>query len=269
MGSRDDFLKTPEGALVASAAIRDFLSQNGRRRDELIGQPAPNGLSKTTVDRIFLADPQISAKTLAAIERILGTTFLLDPGAVGDVSFASERHGEYAKRHYERLIVGSFTTIRPAYEDPSIKIKVYQTVISWDDKARCFVFAESGRNDPYSQSGEIFIPIGSTFMYLLTVKRGSVRTILISQPDDAVDTMRGFVLSQYNWVPNSSAKCEPVVAPIVYKRETAPVAPEHYDEIDESDGRFKGYARLISETLTHHVRVAIPIFNSAASSNHS
>jgi hypothetical protein len=162
--------------------------------------------------------------------------------------------GGYSKEIYGGL-VGRFTTIRPGYADPSL-IRSYQTAIDWDDTVSGLRFSEHNRSDASGQTGHIYIPPASAFMYLMTIDKGWIRTILVSQAHNSSSILRGLILSQFNI---AGANYAPVCAPIVYIKETPDDGQHSYGELGGDDPHYERYASLLRETLSKgYVKTALP-----------
>jgi len=153
--------------------------------------------------------------------------------------------GGYSREVYGHL-VGSYTTIRPAYSNPS-QLKCYCTEIGWDGVGGGLRFIEKHR-DAECQSGYLYIPPSSAFLYLMTIDRGWVRTVLVSQLVSDASIMRGLILSQFNI---SGANHAPVCAPIVFVKQRESDNNEiRYGDIGSGDSEYEEWMRLISETIT-------------------
>jgi hypothetical protein len=161
--------------------------------------------------------------------------------------------GGYAKENYLDLI-GSYATVRPTYHNPS-NFRCYRTELGWDAGASCLRFTEFDRKDD-CQTGDVYIPRASAFMYLLTLDKGWVRTIIVSQLIGRASIMRGLILSQYNV---SGSNHAPVCAPIVYIKDHAIMKDISTDEITPSDPCYQKFASLLNETVSEgFVKLAIP-----------
>jgi hypothetical protein len=162
--------------------------------------------------------------------------------------------GGYSEENYLDLI-GSYTTVRPAYHDSSL-LKCYRTKLDWDVGSSCLRFMEFGRGDSDCQTGHVYIPRASAFMYLLTLDKGWVRTIIISQLVGKTSIMRGLILSQYNVSGNNFA---PICTPIVYVKHRA-VAPKiSLNEIVPTHRAYPKFSALLSETVSQDfVKLVIP-----------
>lgn len=169
--------------------------------------------------------------------------------AAARVHHATPDRGGYSREVF-RSYVGKYIAIRPAY-GKTAKIKCYQTEIAWDEKQDCLCFGEK-RDDSYGHSGSIYVPPTGSYLYLMTIQQGFVRTIIVSRADSAsrqVDQMRGLVLSQYN---STGAHYTPICAPIVYLRGGIEQVGEGLEggEIGPDAPNFARYAALLHETLS-------------------
>jgi hypothetical protein len=167
---------------------------------------------------------------------------------------APAKLGGYAKQNYLDLI-GSYMTIRPTYHDVP-NLKCYRTELDWDVADSCLRFTEFGRTDADCQTGHVYIPRASACMYLLTLEKGWVRTIIVSQLIGKESIMRGLILSQGKILGNNYA---PVCAPIVYIKDQAIAQDNSTNEIVPSDPCYRKFASLLNETLSQgFVKLAIP-----------
>ncbi|MGA8495859.1 MAG: hypothetical protein WB764_10275 [Xanthobacteraceae bacterium] len=163
--------------------------------------------------------------------------------------------GGYSRKNYGHYI-GAYTTIRPAYADPRI-LKCYRTDLSWDDSLSRLRFTELHRDDEYGQNGHVYIAPGSAHLYLLTINRGWVRTVLVSQLVNNNRIMRGLILSQFN---SGGASYAPVSAPIVYIKQSDAERGTTYGEITSESEHFARYLGLVRETVQRSfVRIVQPI----------
>ena len=164
--------------------------------------------------------------------------------------------GGYSRSNYVHLL-GAYTTIRPVYGDTSY-LRSYRTVLDWDVGGSCLHFTELHRPDGECQTGHVYIPPASSFMYFLTVNKGWVRTVLVSQPIGHTSILRGLILSQYNV---AGANFAPVCSPIAYIKEQSNSNPDavSYGEIGSTDPQYERYATVIREIISKaFVKVALP-----------
>jgi len=162
--------------------------------------------------------------------------------------------GGYSKENYLDLI-GNYTTVRPTYHDPS-RLRCYRTKLDWDVGASCLGFTEIDRRDSDCQTGYVYIPRASSFMYLLTLDKGWVRTVIVSQLIGKASIMRGLILSQYNVSGNNFA---PVCTPIVYIKDQAVVQEISSNEIVPTHPSYPEFAALLSGTVSQDfVKLVMP-----------
>lgn len=156
---------------------------------------------------------------------------------------ASINHGAYSRDLYRHLI-GHYTTIQPLYEKPHF-IRRYRTLIEWDDEISALRFVEEY---PDGEKGHLYIPPSSAFLYLMTVRHGYVRTVLVSQILDKETTMRGLVLCQFR---SSGNNFMPVCSPIAYIKQQLGAAALSYAEIGIGNSDHESYDRLLKETVSN------------------
>lgn len=158
--------------------------------------------------------------------------------------------GAYSRAAVDHYI-GSYLTLRPSFTIEG-QLVAYRTNISWDGDWPSLLFEEGERPDAtYAHRGRLYIPASSMFIHLVSLTKGAMRMVIVSQIDrDGM--MRGLVTT----LNKQKAVLVPVSAPIVYLRKDSfdasafgDIAPghEHYDKyaalIEETTGQ--GYARLV------------------------
>jgi hypothetical protein len=150
--------------------------------------------------------------------------------------------GAYTRAAVEDY-VGSYLTIRPAFAAPDA-IVAYRTDISWDGDWPSLYFQERNRPDaPYAHRGRLYIPASSMFIHLVSLTKGAMRMVVVSQLD-RTDRMRGLITT----LNKQRAMLVPVSAPIVYiKREDFRALA--LGEIRRADPAFGEYRRILDETL--------------------
>ena len=160
--------------------------------------------------------------------------------------------GAYTRDAVDHYI-GSYLTLRPDFVTPG-SIVAYRTDIAWDDEWPSLIFQELGRPDaPFSHRGRLYVPASSMFIHLVSLTKGAMRMIVVSQIDrDGI--MRGLMTT----LNKRRASYVPVSTPIVYIRTDEPAAlalgavgPEH--------PRHAAYAAVLAETLTEgYARLVTP-----------
>jgi transcriptional regulator with XRE-family HTH domain len=157
--------------------------------------------------------------------------------------------GAYTRPAVDHYI-GSYLTLRPSFSRPD-SIVAYRTDVTWDPEWPSLLFQERDRPDaPYSHRGRLYIPASSMFIHLVSLTKGAMRMVVVSQID-RFGEMRGLIST----IHKHGAMLEPVAAPIVYAKreafsgglgEVAPGNPDHGEYrrlLDETTGQ--GYARLV------------------------
>lgn len=159
--------------------------------------------------------------------------------------------GAYTREAVDHYL-GSYLTIRPAFSTPN-RIVAYRTDISWDPEWPSLLFQERDRPDaPYSHRGRLYVPASSPFIHLVSLTKGAMRMIVVSQVDRAGE-MRGIITT----LNKQRATFMPVATPIVYAKrddfktsELGDIDPDHpihstYKcQLDETVEQ--GYARLVT-----------------------
>lgn len=150
--------------------------------------------------------------------------------------------GAYTRAAVDHYI-GSYLTIRRAFSKPSTII-AYRTDITWDPDWPSLLFQECDRPDaPYSHRGRLYIPSSSMFIHLVSLTKGAMRMIVVSQLDRAGE-MRGLITT----LNKQRANFTPVATPIVYARRDT-FAAQSLGEISADNPLFNEYKMLIDDTL--------------------
>ena len=167
-----------------------------------------------------------------------------DGGVVAPVYMGAYTRG--GVDHY----LGSFLTLRPSFSQPGA-IVAYRTDVTWDPEWPSLLFQERDRPDaPYSHRGRLYIPASSSFIHLVSLTKGAMRMVVVSQID-RFGEMRGIITTLHK----HGAMLVPVATPIVYaKRETfdgpfgtigaqSPAFREYKTALGDTVAQ--GYARLV------------------------
>jgi transcriptional regulator with XRE-family HTH domain len=162
------------------------------------------------------------------------------PAASKDVS--PVYMGAYTRAAVDHYI-GTYLTLRPAFDGKG-GIVAYRTEITWDGEWPSLLFTELDRPDQaYAHRGRLYIPASASFIHLVSLTKGAMRNIVVSQLDRE-GKMRGLITT----LNKRGAALLPVSAPIVYvKRESLAVSA--LGDISPTDPRHAGYAKEIAETL--------------------
>jgi len=152
-------------------------------------------------------------------------------------------------------LVGHYTTIRPTYVNSSI-LKCYRTEISWNKSLSRLCFTELNRADDYGQSGQLYVSPGSAYVCLLSINKGWVRTVLVSQPLDKAKVMSGLILSQFRV---DEVHRSPICSPIVYLKQSKEGTEPRYGEITEENEHYLKYITFVQDTIRQSfARVMLP-----------
>lgn len=151
--------------------------------------------------------------------------------------------GAYSRAAVDHFI-GNYLTIRPAFSVPGAII-AYRTDILWDPDWPSLLFEERERPDaPYAHRGRLYIPASSPFIHLVSLTKGAMRMVVVSQVDRAGE-MRGIITT----LNKQRASFLPVSAPIVYAKRDA-FGPNAFGEIREGAPQFAPYKALLEDTVS-------------------
>jgi transcriptional regulator with XRE-family HTH domain len=171
--------------------------------------------------------------------------------AVDSASMESKGHGggvaplymgAYARVAVDHYI-GSYLTLRKAFSLPDT-IVAYRTDISWDPEWPSLLFQERDRPDaPYAHRGRLYIPASSSFIHLVSLTKGAMRMVVVSQLDRAGE-MRGIITT----LNKQRATFIPVATAILYaQRENFDAGA--FGDITPKHRAFAEYKRLLDETV--------------------
>jgi transcriptional regulator with XRE-family HTH domain len=160
--------------------------------------------------------------------------------------------GAYTRAGVDHYI-GSYLTIRVSF---SLRagIMAYRTDIGWDDAWPSLLFQERDRPDrSFMHRGRLYIPASSMYIHLVSLTKGAMRMIMVSQLDTA-GTMRGLITT----LSKQHAVLMPVSAPIVFlKRDDFVGVP--LGEIGPDHSSHAGYKELLEQTLQQgYARLVAP-----------
>jgi DNA-binding Xre family transcriptional regulator len=160
--------------------------------------------------------------------------------------------GAYSKAAVEHY-AGSYLTLRPDFTHPD-RIVAYRTDISWDAEWPSLLFEETGRPDAsYSHRGRLYVPASSMFIHLVSLTKGAMRMIVVSQIDrDGM--MRGLITT----LNKQRATYVPVSTAIVFVKREA-ITPADLGDIVPGHARHGAYATLLAETTGEgYARLVVP-----------
>lgn len=165
------------------------------------------------------------------------------PGKAGDGGEIAPLYmGAYARAAVDQYI-GSYLTVRPAFRSPD-KLFAYRTDIVWDPGWPSLMFRESERLDrPFQHQGRLYIPASSMFIHLVSLTKGAMRVIMVSQVDTA-----GFMRGLITTLNKAGATYAPVAAPIVYARGDT-FDGNAFGDIDAGHPKYRTYRDLMVETI--------------------
>jgi hypothetical protein len=150
--------------------------------------------------------------------------------------------GAYTRAGVDHYI-GSYLTVRPSFTIEG-GIMAYRTDIAWEDDWPSLVFQERDRPDkPFLHRGRLYIPASSMYIHLVSLTKGAMRMVMVSQLDPA-GQMRGLVTT----LSKQRAQLLPVSAPIVYLRRDD-FAGTALGEIGADHASHREYAQLLAETI--------------------
>ncbi len=162
------------------------------------------------------------------------------PGLNGEV--APVYMGAYTRAAVEDYI-GSYLTLRPGFGGGGT-IVAYRTDIVWDAEWPSLLFQERDRPDaPYSHRGRLYVPPASMFIHLVSLTKGAMRMIVVSQLD-RVGQMRGIITT----LNKQRAMLVPVSTPIVY-RKYHEFAELRLGEINPGEAGYADYRQILDETV--------------------
>ena len=159
--------------------------------------------------------------------------------------------GAYTRAAVDHYI-GSYLTLRPSFSQPG-SIIAYRTDICWEPDWPSLLFQERDRPDaPYSHRGRLYIPSSSMFIHLVSLTKGAMRMIVVSQIDRSGE-MRGIITTLHK----HGAMLVPVATPIVYARR------EEFGSdlglITATSPAFAAYQKMLAETVSEgYARLLTP-----------
>ncbi|MEW5965056.1 MAG: helix-turn-helix transcriptional regulator [Pseudomonadota bacterium] len=150
--------------------------------------------------------------------------------------------GAYTREAVDQYI-GTYLTLRPSFSQPGT-IVAYRTDIGWDPKWPSLLFEERNRPDEtYAHRGRLYIPASSMFIHLVSLTKGAMRMVVVSQLD-RLGEMRGIITTLHK----HGAVLTPVAAPIVYARREG-FRPNALGEIAAGHPDHGAYAAMLRATI--------------------
>lgn len=159
--------------------------------------------------------------------------------------------GAYTRAAVDHYI-GSYLTLRPSFAHPGVII-AYRTDVSWEPDWPSLLFQERDRPDaPYSHRGRLYIPAASMFIHLVSLTKGAMRMVIVSQID-RIGKMRGIITTLHK----HGAMFLPVATPIVYEK--CEEFRGDLGEITENNACYADYKKALDETITQgYARLVSP-----------
>jgi DNA-binding Xre family transcriptional regulator len=240
----------PNDRAAAIALIRTAMIEKKMTQAELADTACCH---EKTVQNL-IAGRQVRDQTLFDVCAVLGLDFpAIKQGWTGTaVTGPMELKGEgglaapvymgaYTKAAVDHYI-GKYLTIRPSFSKPDTYV-AYRTDIVWDPDWPSLLFEESDRPDvTYQHRGRIYVPASSMFVHLVSLTKGAMRMVMVSQLDQT-GHMRGLIAT----LNKMGAMLIPVAAPIVYTKQEA-IEKEEVGEIAPGHRRYDAYRALIDQT---------------------
>lgn len=160
--------------------------------------------------------------------------------------------GAYTRAAVDHYI-GSYLTVRRAFSLPNT-IVAYRTDIVWDPEWPSLLFQERDRPDaPYSHRGRLYIPASSMFIHLVSLTKGAMRMIVVSQLDRGGE-MRGIITT----LNKQRANYVPVATPIVYVLQEEFPATQ-LGELGPQNPEYARYKALLDDTVEQgYARLVAP-----------
>jgi transcriptional regulator with XRE-family HTH domain len=149
--------------------------------------------------------------------------------------------GAYTRGAVDHYI-GSYLTLRSSFSRPGC-IVAYRTDVTWDPDWPSLLFQERDRLDaPYSHRGRLYVPASSMFIHLVSLTKGAMRMIVVSQVD-RFGEMRGIITT----IHKHGAVLVPVATPIVYAK------CEEFDgnlgDITSAHPHYAQYKKMLEDTM--------------------
>jgi len=149
--------------------------------------------------------------------------------------------GAYTRGAVDHYI-GSYLTLRSSFSRPGC-IVAYRTDVTWDPDWPSLLFQERDRLDaPYSHRGRLYVPASSMFIHLVSLTKGAMRMIVVSQVD-RFGEMRGIITT----IHKHGAVLVPVATPIVYAKR------DEFDgnlgDITSTHPHYAQYKKMLEDTM--------------------
>lgn len=243
-------LSTERAAAIAK--IRTALIEKKMTQAEL----ADNACCHEKTVQNLIAGRQVRDQTLFDVCTVLGLDFesikqgwsgatVSGPMELrGDGGLAAPVYmGAYTKAAVDHYI-GAYLTVRPSFSKPDTYV-AYRTDIVWDPDWPSLLFEESERPDvTYQHRGRIYVPASSMFVHLVSLTKGAMRMVMVSQLDQS-EHMRGLITT----LNKQGAMLIPVATPIVFSKRRE-IDPGEVGEISSKHPAYAECKALIDETTS-------------------
>ena len=202
------------------------------------------GLSSATIDNALAGE--FTDETRVRIESALASrTARPAPARAGTsaTTTAPLEMGGYTRAAIDHY-AGQYLTVRPSFSGNGT-IYCYCTRIAWSDAESCLVFEEFNRPEAqYQHSGRIYIPPSSMFIHLVSLTKGAMRTVLVSQMGQTQE-MRGLITTLAN---DTGALFLPACAPIVYQKRDG-MDGQNFGHLTPDDPGYASFRALLQDTV--------------------
>jgi class 3 adenylate cyclase len=252
----DNISGSPKGRRAASRRLQTYVAAHGIEREQLAGM---TGLATSDIDAALAgsASGDICARLEAALVRVdrhdpqrpvtapapLATQRVRAAQALPTSGTAPIEIGGYTQAATDHF-VGQYLTIRPSFAGNGT-IYCYRTVIFWSDDENCLVFQEENRPEAqYQHTGRVYIPPSSMFVHLVSLTKGAMRSVLLSQLQQT-NEMRGLITTLAN---DTGAMFVPASAPIVYMRHDS-LEGQQFGHLTPDDAGYEKFRIVLRDTM--------------------
>jgi transcriptional regulator with XRE-family HTH domain len=243
---------TSEQSRSVAALVREQLARRRMSRQHLADQAK---ISISTLEKALSGRRPFTLATTVRIEEALGVSLRKGDGETARAASRDLAPGElgFYARPAVAWLEGVYLTLRPSFSDPQA-IFVYQTKISWDEKASSLIFQESDRIDAkFSQQGLVSVPHQSGYIYLITNRQGQYRLVIISRP--TINREMFGIMTTLRV--GRGTELIPVAAPIAYVPASAFGNPE-CGRIEPNHPRYAEYRKLLKRTVEEPFALFLP-----------
>ena len=252
MSGPSDKQLTSEQSRSVAALVREQLARRRMSRQHLADEAK---ISISTLEKALSGRRPFTLATTVRIEEALGVSLRKGDGEAARPASRDLAPGElgFYSRPAVAWLEGVYLTLRPSFSDAQA-IFVYQTKISWDEKASSLIFQESDRIDAkFSQQGLVSVPHQSGYIYLVTNRQGQYRLVIISRP--TINREMFGIMTTLRV--GRGTELIPVAAPIAYVPAAAFGNPE-CGRIEPTHPRYAEYRKLLKRTVEEPFALFLP-----------